>query len=218
MRDETEYPMSRGRIVSSDGLDIALQDWPTAFSEQQVPWSHALQARAHDGRAYLLGPSARVTLSGDHLHPLAVSALERVGLATAIARNPHWSIAARAVELVHALALAIELIDDYAPPARPVEPWASRPGVAAWATEAPRGMLFHRYEVDERGRIAAAQIVPPTSQNQAAIEADLTAFAPLVLHESHEVATHRLEQLIRSYDPCISCATHFLDLHVEGAT
>ncbi|HET9458044.1 MAG TPA: nickel-dependent hydrogenase large subunit, partial [Candidatus Limnocylindrales bacterium] len=81
--------------------------------------------------------------------------------------------------------------------------------------EAPRGLLFHRYEIDERGRIAGAQIVPPTSQNQAAIEADLAFFAPSVLDLPHEEATHRLEQLIRSYDPCISCATHFLDFRIE---
>ena len=88
--------------------------------------------------------------------------------------------------------------------------------VAAWATEAPRGLLFHRYEVDARGRISAARIVPPTSQNQVAIEADLVAFAPSVLALPHDQATVRLEQLIRSYDPCISCATHFLDLQIEG--
>ncbi len=215
MRHPTEYPFNEGRIISSDGLDIALEDWPSAFREQQVPWSHALQARALDGRAYLLGPSARVTLAGDQLHPLARAALDRVGLATAIARNPYWSIAARAVELVHAIAVAIEIIDGYVAPDRPSEPWTPRPGVAAWATEAPRGMLFHRYELDELGRVTHAQIVPPTSQNQAAIEADLTAFAPSVLHMEHTAATHRLEQLIRSYDPCISCATHFLDLRVE---
>ena len=215
MRHPTDYPMNEGRLVSSDGLDIALRDWPTAFREEQVPWSHALQARALDGRAYLLGPSARVTLAREQLHPMARAALDRSGLATAISRNPYWSIAARAIELVHAIATAIEIIDAYRRPPRPMEPWTPTPGVAAWATEAPRGMLFHRYEVDERGRITRAQIVPPTSQNQAAIEADLTAFAPSVLHLDHTAATHRLEQLIRSYDPCISCATHFLDLRVE---
>jgi coenzyme F420-reducing hydrogenase alpha subunit len=211
----TDYPMNEGRIISSDGLDIAAADWGHAFREQQVTWSNALQARAHDGRAYLLGPSARVTLAGDRLHPLARTALARVGLATAIARNPYWSIAARAVELVHAVATAIDLVDGYRPPERASEPWVARPGVAAWATEAPRGLLFHRYELDERGLIRAAQIVPPTSQNQAAIESDLTAFAPSVLAMDHQAATHRLEQLIRSYDPCIACATHFLELQIE---
>ena len=97
----------------------------------------------------------------------------------------------------------------------PPSTWKPRAGTAAWATEAPRGLLFHRYEVDEAGIVRAAQIVPPTSQNQAAIEADLARFAPSVLDLPHDEATRRLEQLIRSYDPCISCAAHFLDLQVE---
>ena len=215
LRHPTEYPMSAGRIVSSDGLDLALTDWEAAFAESQVPWSHALQSRSLDGRAYLLGPSARVTLAGGQLHPEARAALDRIGLAREIERNPYWSIAARSVELVHALAEALDIVDGYVRPDRPSVPWTPGPGVAAWATEAPRGLLFHRYDLDERGRIAKAKIVPPTSQNQAAIEDDLAAFAPSVLAEPHEVALGRLEQLIRSYDPCISCATHFLDLSVE---
>ena len=129
--------------------------------------------------------------------------------------NPFRSIVARAVELVHATAEALDIIDDYRPPERPFAAWTPGPGIAAWATEAPRGLLFHRYELDEAGHVATARIVPPTSQNQAAIEADLTGFAPRVLDLPHDEATLRFEQLIRSYDPCISCATHFLDLRVE---
>ncbi len=217
LRHPTEYPMSDGRIVSSDGLDLAPTDWEAAFHEEQVPWSHALQAHMGDRIPYLLGPAARITLAADQLHPLARAALDRIGLADAIRRNPYWSIAARAIELVHAVAEALDIVDGYVPPDRAAEPWKPRPGTASWATEAPRGLLFHHYEVDERGRIATAKIVPPTSQNQAAIEADMTSFAPAILDEPHDVATHHLEQLIRSYDPCISCATHFLDLTVEAA-
>ncbi len=217
LRHPTDYPMNEGRIVSSDGLDLAPTDWETAFHEEQVPWSHALQAHMGDRVPYLLGPAARITLAGDRLHPEARAALERIGLADQIRRNPFWSIAARAVELVHAVAEAIEIIDGYAPPDRAAQPWTPAPGTASWATEAPRGLLFHHYELDERGLIATAAIVPPTSQNQAAIEADMTSFAPSILDEPHDVATHHLEQLIRSYDPCISCATHFLDLTVETA-
>ena len=217
LRHPSEYPMSDGRIVSSDGLDLAPTDWETAFHEEQVPWSHALQAHMVDRVPYLLGPAARITLAGDQLHPLARAALDRVGLADAIRRNPYWSIAARSIELVHAVAEAIDIVDGYRPPERATQPWRPSPGTASWATEAPRGLLFHHYELDERGRIASARIVPPTSQNQAAIEADMTSFAPGILDLPHDVATHRLEQLIRSYDPCISCATHFLDLTVEAA-
>jgi coenzyme F420-reducing hydrogenase alpha subunit len=218
LRHPAEYPFNDGRIVSSDGLDLPIGGWDAAFDEQHVAWSNALQARMNGGGRYLLGPSARVTLDAAQLHPRAAALLAEIGLADEIRRNPYWSIAARAIELVHATAEALEIADTYVPPDRPREPWVARPGSAAWSSEAPRGLLFHRYEVDDRGLVSAARIVPPTSQNQVAIEADLAEFAPSVLRLPHEEATLRLEQLIRSYDPCISCATHFLDLRVDHVT
>ena len=215
LKHPSEYPYNDGRIVSTDGIDVAPNEWRQSFMELHLPGTNALHARTHDGGVYQLGPAARVTLAGEQLHPLAREALERSGLREAIRRNTFWSIAARAVELIHACAEAVDVIDGYRPPEAASVAWSARPGVAAWATEAPRGLLFHRYEVDERGLIGAAQIVPPTSQNQGAIESDLTAFAPSVLSLDHAEATHRLEQLVRSYDPCISCATHFLDVTVD---
>jgi coenzyme F420-reducing hydrogenase alpha subunit len=215
LRGPGEYPMNEGRTVSTDGLDLPPDGWRSAFHEVQVPWSHALQARDAAGRPYLLGPISRVTLAAADLHPAAAAALARTGLAGEIATNPFRSIVARAIELVDAVAEAIEIIDAYEPPAEPRARWQPRAATAAWATEAPRGLIFHAYELDERGLIAHAQIVPPTSQNQAAIEADLAAFAPSVLSLPRDEAIVRIEQLIRSYDPCISCATHFLDLHLE---
>jgi coenzyme F420-reducing hydrogenase alpha subunit len=216
LRHPAEYPMNDGRIVSSDGIDLAPGDWREAFDEVQVPWSHALQARAHDGVPYLLGPTARLALAADQLHPRAAAALRATGLSTDdVRRNVFRSIVARGVELVHALAEAADIVEGYQRPTVPHAAWEPRAGIAAWATEAPRGLLFHRYEVDAAGHVRHAQIVPPTSQNQAAIEHDLGIFAPAVLHLPHAEATRRLEQLIRSYDPCISCATHFLDVTVE---
>jgi sulfhydrogenase subunit alpha len=215
LRHPTEYPMSDGQIVSSDGIDVAPGAWTDAFEEHQVPWSNALQARARDGVPYLLGPTARVVLAAEQLHPTAREALAATGLGDELRTSVFRSIVSRAVELLHAVAEAIDIIDAYRRPDEPKAAWEARPGIAAWATEAPRGLLFHRYEIDDRGLVSRAQIVPPTSQNQAAIEHDLALFAPSVLELPHEEATHRLEQLIRSYDPCISCATHFLDLRVE---
>jgi coenzyme F420-reducing hydrogenase alpha subunit len=104
----------------------------------------------------------------------------------------------------------------YEPPHDDAVPWRPVAGTAAWATEAPRGLLFHRYTVDQDGVVRSARIVPPTSQNQAAIEADLARFAPTVLDLPPAEATRRFEQLIRSYDPCISCAAHFLDVRIEA--
>jgi sulfhydrogenase subunit alpha len=219
LRHPDEYPMNDGRIVSSDGIDIGADAWPEVFHEHQVSWSNALQARTTDGIPYLLGPTARVSLAKEQLHPVARRALAETGLGDELRTNVFRSIVARSVELVHAVAEAADIIDAYVPPSAPREAWTPRPGMAAWSTEAPRGLLFHRYEIGEDGLVRHAQIVPPTSQNQAAIEHDLATFAPSVLHLPHAEATHRLEQLIRSYDPCISCATHFLDLRIdEGGT
>ena len=137
LRHPDEYPMNDGRIVSSDGVDLAPTDWESAFHEEQVPWSHALQSHMGDRIPYLLGPAARITLAGDRLHPEARAALDRIGLAEAIRRNPYWSIAARAVELVHAVAEAIDIVDGYVPPEVSARPYAAGPGRACWATEAP---------------------------------------------------------------------------------
>jgi coenzyme F420-reducing hydrogenase alpha subunit len=215
LRHPSEYPMNDGRIVSTDGLDLAQADWEHAFREEQVEGSSALHARTHAGEAYLLGPSARIALAGQQLHPLARQALDASGQEAELATNVFRSILARAVELVHATAEARDILDAYERPAEPAAAWAPRAGIAAWATEAPRGLLFHRYDVDPEGVIRGARIVPPTSQNQAAIEADLARFAPSVLSLPHDEATRRFEQLIRSYDPCISCAAHFLDVRWE---
>ena len=215
IKHPTEYGLSEGRIVSNDGIDVPLWGWRDAFREEQHEGTNALHARTTDGRTYMLGPSARVTLNADQLHPLAAEALRASGLAGQIARNPYWAIAARSVELIHASAAALDIVDSYQEPARPFTPWAPRGGEAGWGTEAPRGICWHHYDVDDNGRIAAAQIIAPTGQNQGMIEQDLTAFAPQVLSLPHAEATVRLEQLIRSYDPCISCATHFLKIEIE---
>ncbi len=214
LRHPAEYPYNDGRIVSTDGLDLAPGSWGEAFAERHVEGTNALHARTHDGRVYLLGPTARIVLDADCLHPLAAEALAATGLEDEIRVNIHRSIVARAVELLGACAEARDLIDGYRGPTEPKVPHVPRPGVAAWSTEAPRGLLHHRYEVDDRGRVSAAQIVPPTSQNQGAIEADLAAFAPSVLDLPQAEATHQLEMLVRAYDPCISCATHFLDVRI----
>jgi sulfhydrogenase subunit alpha len=210
-----EYGLNEGRIVSTDGIDVPLWGWRDAFHEEHHEGTNALHARTDNNRVYMLGPSARVTLNADQLHPIAREALDASGLATQIARNPYWSIAARAVELIHASAAALDIVNSYDEPARPCEPWTARGGETGWGSEAPRGICWHHYDVDDDGRITGAQIIAPTGQNQGMIEADLSAFAPQVLSLPHAEATVRLEQLIRSFDPCISCATHFLNLEIE---
>jgi coenzyme F420-reducing hydrogenase alpha subunit len=208
------YAVLDGALRTDRGLHFAVRDLDAHIREEQVPHSTALHARLDGRGGYLTGPLARYAVSGQWLLPRARAAADAAGLGP-ICRNPFRSIVVRAVELVHALEEAQLLIDTYRPFDPGFVPVPARAGVGYGATEAPRGTLFHRYEISGDERIVAAQIVPPTAQNQAAIEDDLRQFVQPRLHYDDHRLTHDCEQAIRNYDPCISCATHFLDLTVE---
>jgi coenzyme F420-reducing hydrogenase alpha subunit len=210
------YAVIDGAPRSDLGLAFAVRGFDDHVREEQVPHSTALHARLAGRGRYLTGPLARYALSGQWLLPHARATADSAGLGR-VCRNPFRSIVVRAVELVQALEEAQRLIDAYRPFTPASVPVPARPAVGYGATEAPRGTLFHRYEIDTGERIVAAQIVPPTSQNQAAIEDDLRRFVQSRLHLDDHRLTHECEQAIRNYDPCISCATHFLDLTLERA-
>jgi len=211
LRHESEYPFNEGRIASSRGLDIAVSEFPLHFEELHVPHSNALHARIRERGAYFVGPLARTRLNFDRLSPLARDAAGEAGFGPEC-NNPFKSIIARAVEVLYACDEALRIMENYERPERAALPIAVKPGTGHAATEAPRGLLYHRYSIDGQGLITAASIVPPTSQNQPTIEEDLRRFIPLHLDLPEAELTGRLEQAIRNYDPCISCATHFLKL------
>ena len=207
------YALEGGQIARSAGPAFPIADFGDHVRETQVAHSTALHATL-DGRPHLTGPMARYSLNHHNLSPLAQEAAAAAGLGTDC-RNPFRSIVVRAVETVYAVEEALRIIDDYERPARPHVEVEPRPGVGHGWSEAPRGLLYHRYEIDESGRIAAALIVPPTSQNQAAIEADLTKVVVAGVDLDDAALTTMCERAIRNYDPCISCATHFLTLTVN---
>lgn len=214
LRHPDEYPFCEGRIASSKGLDLAVSEYDDHFSEEQVSYSTALRSRIRGRGAYLCGPMSRFNLNFDRLSPNVQALAARVGLAIPC-RNPFQSILIRLLEMTHAFEEAIRVIEGYVPSAAPFCEAAPRRSIGFGCTEAPRGLLFHRYALDDGGSILDAKIVPPTSQNQLSIEQDLFELAPQLARLSQDEATHRAEQAIRNHDPCISCSSHFLTLRIE---
>jgi sulfhydrogenase subunit alpha len=209
------YAIESGRLASSGGLDLEPAEYEDHFAEEQVPHSTALHSRLRaSGSAYLCGPLARWALNRDRLSPLALDAAERAGLEPEC-RNPFRSIVVRAVEILYAIDEALRLLGRYEPFDPPAVEVPARAATGHGWTEAPRGLLWHRYSIDADGTILDAKIVPPTSQNQARIEQSMFGFVGLHATLPDDELQHRCEQAVRSYDPCISCATHFLRLEVD---
>jgi coenzyme F420-reducing hydrogenase alpha subunit len=209
-----EYPLNEGRLVSNKGLDIGADEYEEHFVEQHVKHSNALQSTLRARGSYLVGPLARFNLNFARLPEVAQQAARDARMPVPC-NNPFRSIIARAVELVFACWEAIRVIESYQPPASPRTAVSVHAGVGCAATEAPRGTLYHRYRIDDEGLIQFAKIVPPTAQNQKRMEEDLWHFVPQLASRTTEEVTWKCEQALRNYDPCISCATHFLRLHVE---
>jgi coenzyme F420-reducing hydrogenase alpha subunit len=214
LRHSDEYPFNEGRLVSNKGLDISVREYEDHFIEEHVQHSNALHSVLKARGAYFVGPLARYNLNFDKLSPLAQKAARDAGL-NQQCRNPFQSIIVRAVETVYACDEALRIIEQYEMPEKPFVPLQLRTATGYGCTEAPRGILYHRYRLDKQGEILDVKIVPPTSQNQKTIENDLRQFVPRHLNLSDEKLTWQCEQAIRNYDPCISCATHFLKLKIE---
>lgn len=214
LRHEDEYPIIEGRLVSNKGLSIGVEEFEDHIVEEQVEYSNALHARLKERGAYMVGPMARYNNNYDRLHPMVKSIARESGLEHPC-NNPFKSILVRGVEILYAIVEAIALIKAYRMPDEPFVEVEPRDAVGYGCTEAPRGILYHRYKVDANGMIVDAKIVPPTSQNQKVIEEDLYHFASKYAQLQDDELVWRCEQAIRNYDPCISCATHFLKARIE---
>ncbi len=214
LRDGAEYPITHGRIVSNRGLDIEVREYGEYFEEEHVAHSNALHAHIRGRGNYLVGPLARYNLNFEHLSPLAREAAKEAGFGP-VCTNPYQSIVVRSIEVLYACDEALRLIEAYEEPDRPAVSLEPRAATGHGCTEAPRGMIYHCYRLAEDGTIEQAKIVPPTSQNQASIEDDLKALIGDWLELDDEALRWRCEQTVRNYDPCISCATHFLRLEID---
>jgi sulfhydrogenase subunit alpha len=214
LRHENEYPFNEGRLISNKGLNIPISEYENNFAEEHVSYSNALHSVLKGRGAYHVGPLARFNLNFDRLTPVAKEAAMAAGLVLPL-NNPFKSIVVRSVETVFACEEALRIIQEYEMPEKPFVDVRPKAGVGYGCTEAPRGFLYHRYRLNEKGLIMDAKIIPPTSQNQKTMELDLREFVPPRLNLSQEKLTWQCEQAIRNYDPCISCATHFIRLDIR---
>lgn len=209
-----EYGVIEGDVLSSTGRKLSIFEYETGYIEEHVRHSNALHSHTVDNNTYLVGPLARLNLNHEQLLPKAKQALKDYKIQLPL-KNPYKSLIARAIELVHFYEEAIQLVKEYKPTGPAHVELKLKAGEGSGATEAPRGLLYHRYKIDANGMIQFAKITPPTAQNLPRIEADLFALTPRIINMPEAEATRTAEHLVRSYDPCISCATHFLKLKVE---
>lgn len=213
---ENEYPMNRGQIASTRGLAIPARAYDRHFREEHIEYSSALHSTLIERGAYFVGPMARYNINYDRLSPMVRQLAGEIGFPPFCA-NPFQSIVVRSLEVLFAFDEALRIIDGYQQPDNAHVATEPRAGTGYGATEAPRGLLYHRYQIDDAGKIVDAKIVAPTSQNQKTIEDDLRLMLPKFLHLPEQQLQAHCEQAIRNYDPCISCSTHFLKLDLARA-
>jgi len=215
VRRDDRYGVMGRRLQASSGLAFDVGRIEQHIEEYQVPHSTAFYASL-EGEPFLVGPLARVNINHEQLRPQVKDALRKHGIVLPM-HNIFDSIKARAAEILHALLEAQEILQDYEPDT-PKVPYTPLAGTGFGASEAPRGLLWHRYDFDDEGRVKYAKIVPPTSQNQAMIEKDLyNSLNAFGFDKDKEAIRLHAESVIRNYDPCISCATHFLQVNLQEA-
>jgi len=211
LHHENEYAFNEGRLISDDGLDIAIDEFENHFKEMHVDHSTALHCLL-DGKPYLVGPLARLNLNKDQLPDEVKKVMQEIKTQFP-SKNMFHSIIARAIEIYFCLIEAEQSLSNYEFTEQPCIEFKPKAGTGFGCTEAPRGFLWHRYDMDNKGCVKKAIIVPPTSQNQPRIEEDLkNSLINFGLDKPKDDLQLHAEKVIRNYDPCISCATHFLNL------
>jgi coenzyme F420-reducing hydrogenase alpha subunit len=213
LRKDDEYAFIDGVVATTDGFTYELPDYRKVTNETCVPHSTAKHTK-HNRESYMVGALARFNNNYDQLHPRAKAAADEFGMKP-IVTNTFLNSAAQAIEMVHSIEDSILLIDkliDRGIKEEPLYQFQAKGGEGVGSCDVPRGILFHNYIIDDEGLIQGANCIIPTNQNYANMEADMRALVPQILDRPQAEITHMMEMLIRAYDPCISCSTHFLNV------
>ncbi len=214
LHHEKEYAMNEGYLVSNKGLKINIDDYENHFDEEHMHYSTTLHSLLDGSKSFHTGPLARYSNNWEQLSTECKKLSQKIQLGKEC-NNPFKSILVRMIEIFYACEEALRIIDAYKYPVGIIDDVKPKKGYGSAVTEAPRGILFHSYELDNKGIIKNAKIVAPTSHNQKIIEEDLKRVVEHNIDMDHNALTHICEQSIRNYDPCISCSTHFLKLEID---
>jgi len=219
--DDDEYPMLMGDVGSTDGIRMNKDEYRKITNEFVVSHSSAKHTKL-SREAYAVGALARINLNFNKLKPSARKLAETLGMKPKVT-NPYLNTVAQLVECVHCLEDSIDILEDLKKTGidqseqiivglNEQNRIPVKAGEGVGAVEVPRGILFHNYEVDDKGVITNANCIIPTGQNLNNIEHDMKKLVPEILDKSDQEITLALEMLVRAYDPCISCSAHFLDV------
>lgn len=209
---DDEYALYDGAIGSTDTGRHDVREYESVTNEYMVPHSTAKYTK-HNRDSYMVGALARFNLNSAELSPMAKDVAERFGL-RAPCYNPFMNSVAQVVEIVHSMEDSIRIIDRLLEKGleREKRDVKVRAGRGIGAVEVPRGILFHDYTYDKEGKCVKANCIIPTNQNHANIQKDMEAFAPTLMGRSEKEIELALEMLVRAYDPCISCSTHYVSV------
>ncbi len=207
------YPFYHGNIGSTDTDEqVPVQEFERVVNEYVSPQSTAKWARWHRD-SYAVGSLARFNLNHEHLQPLAKGVAASLGLQPGCC-NPYFNNVAQVVEAVQVVERSLQILDEVLTTGiKPELPKVTpRAGVGAGGVAAPRGIQFHRYEFDSQGNCVAANLCIPTNQNHANIQKDFEALVPTIIDREQDEIRLLMEMLVRAYDPCVSCSTHYLNV------
>jgi len=207
LRNDKEYPLLEGRVVSNKGLSVSEDDFERYIDAEQTHYSNALRYKVKGRGPYVTGPIARFNNNYDLISGEVRDVIKEYGYKAPLC-NMFQSIIARSAEIYHAVLEIDRLIQEYREPSKPYVECDVKGGEAAAITEAPRGILYHRYKIDSYGKVVEADLITPTAQNLASMEEDLKYVGKELLKLEFSKAKSLAEQIIRNYDPCISCSVH----------
>jgi sulfhydrogenase subunit alpha len=211
--DNESYTFYHGNVGSTD-IDepFDYHQFESVVNEYVSPQSTAKWCKWHRD-SYNVGALARFKLNSEYLLPLATEVAKMFGLEKSCC-NPYMNSIAQVVEAVQVVEHSLQLVDELLTMGLKDEKPAVQPkaGIGASVVEAPRGSLFHRYVMDSKGRCESANLCIPTNQNHANIQKDFEALVPQIIDKDQDEIRLLMEMLVRAYDPCVSCSTHYLDV------